>query len=971
MKQKWIKKDLLMFAALLIVGCAEDITINNGNGQFIAFRVSEAGVATVTDDPVTGTTRMSEFVPSNGLFSPSVYPLSRESVAQTSVAQPIESDFKEPLFMTVTTEPLSHKASTRGTEISSFTSGDKISVTAYLSATPTAAEFANQDAEYKTDNLFHTTKPWGSSASTNYDFYAWHPASLTGSKNSAGLSFSSEKTITYDITGLASSAMPDLLGGTALSKNYALKNDGSVDLTFSHLLTPVRFQLASGFDGTITSIKFENIVTKADHTIGMTHATYGCDWTTNTTPGDWTSQTLNTTGDPSSAKQVDEVDGTEYFMMIPQTIAGGTVVTIGLTAGGNNYTLQYATPSDLVWKAGELVTYTISATALTVYYPCQANAAKYLVGSDYEGCGWYKGNGMSKTMADYEDGPYSAYTASDHFGLFAVDPSTNQIVISNLDVTGQAGGSFSFFPSSLTNASRPTSYRYFLMYPYVSDLITTYPALAQGQTSTAIDAENFFTAVIAGWQPITNQSAESDFKAQDLQIGTLSSTDFVMKHQMGILAAPHSPKVYDDIVVYDGDTYNSSGTPEKWTRISAECTTLTWDVSTNYSSTNKAFDSTVKSTLYYIAKPADNTIALTTSINASSQKYGFDKSDPSETTITSSDQYLVFDIEPGDYDLISKKVWKFEQFDGSKWVAPETTTYNFQLWGASGGGGSAKAGSAISYNLYGRGAYVAGDIDLDVDQSLWVYIGGQGGTANNAPGGKNGGGPKGIEANDGSGGGATDVTLSEGNSYYRIIVAAGGGGSGDGWGTSGWWSSNPTEDYYITLASAGGLWAPSDSKSNYSQVTAGASQTASTTISNGKSQHSPGPHLGSFDGANTEAYQWESGGGGGYWGGCGSDIIAYGGSCYISGHPGCVAIKNASSTDASTAGTENSVERSKHFSGLYFKSNTTVMIDGAGYSWTTTRGSKTAMPEPDGGTVSDGYGHTGDGYCIITQDITL
>ena len=42
------------------------------------------------------------------------------------------------------------------------------------------------------------------------------------------------------------------------------------------------------------------------------------------------------------------------------------------------------------------------------------------------------------------------------------------------------------------------------------------------------------------------------------------------------------------------------------------------------------------------------------------------------------------------------------------------------------------------------------------------------------------------------------------------------------------------------------------------------------------------------------------------------------------------------------------------------------MIDGAGYSWTNTKGSLQAMPNPSGGNYASGVGHSGNGYARIT-----
>lgn len=44
----------------------------------------------------------------------------------------------------------------------------------------------------------------------------------------------------------------------------------------------------------------------------------------------------------------------------------------------------------------------------------------------------------------------------------------------------------------------------------------------------------------------------------------------------------------------------------------------------------------------------------------------------------------------------------------------------------------------------------------------------------------------------------------------------------------------------------------------------------------------------------------------------------------------------------------------------------TVMIDGAGYSWTNTKGALEQMPNPNGGYYVSGVGHSGNGYARIT-----
>lgn len=98
-------------------------------------------------------------------------------------------------------------------------------------------------------------------------------------------------------------------------------------------------------------------------------------------------------------------------------------------------------------------------------------------------------------------------------------------------------------------------------------------------------------------------------------------------------------------------------------------------------------------------------------------------------------------------------------------IAP-ATSIAIDLYGAQGG----RSG--------GLGGRVTGTLTATVGQTIYVYVGGQGLTGNNAAGGFNGGGQAGSGANDeGSGGGATDIRTSA-STDSRLAVAGGGGGSG-------------------------------------------------------------------------------------------------------------------------------------------------------------------------------------------------
>ena len=93
------------------------------------------------------------------------------------------------------------------------------------------------------------------------------------------------------------------------------------------------------------------------------------------------------------------------------------------------------------------------------------------------------------------------------------------------------------------------------------------------------------------------------------------------------------------------------------------------------------------------------------------------------------------------------------------------------------------------------------------------------------------------------------------------------------------------------------------------------------------------------------------GGGGGYWGGrvTSNQNGGYGGSSYVSGHVGCIAITSSSSTTAKCS-SGSSVDCATHYSGKAFTSTRIV----AGNA---------SMPSTSGSTET---GHAGNGYAKIT-----
>ena len=274
-------------------------------------------------------------------------------------------------------------------------------------------------------------------------------------------------------------------------------------------------------------------------------------------------------------------------------------------------------------------------------------------------------------------------------------------------------------------------------------------------------------------------------------------------------------------------------------------------------------------------------------------------------------------------------------------IIPVDGVYQIELWGAQGG-------SASGYSI-GLGGYTKGDISLNKNDKLYIYVGGAGQAIGKGSGGAgwNGGG-QGINVHDSNnrssgGGGATDIRLSSGawndttGLRSRIMVAAGAGGASN----------------YGNGGAGGGLIGIRDvARNGYSQYNGGGgTQTSGGTVTNG----GYGATNGSF-GAGSIGSSIGGGGGGGYYGGAGGvrsspqDGPGGGGSSFISGHNGCNAI--------TSSGTHTG--QSVHYSGLKFTN--TVMIDGQGYNWTTERGSYVGQVQPNGSTAA---GHSGNGYARI------
>lgn len=256
-----------------------------------------------------------------------------------------------------------------------------------------------------------------------------------------------------------------------------------------------------------------------------------------------------------------------------------------------------------------------------------------------------------------------------------------------------------------------------------------------------------------------------------------------------------------------------------------------------------------------------------------------------------------------------------------EYIIPSDGKYLIQLWGAEGGTGSWGEYQPVA----GKGAYTRGTISLHEGEKLYFYTGEmptytRGNcyheNPNNAFNGT-------IIGSCTGGGGATDVRLVRSDTWSdfnslktRIMVAAGGGGA-----------------YYTGTGGAGGTLKGFDGIGGPSSVPL----------------YKPGKGAGQTSGDQFGIAQCgTSSGGGGYYGGyAGLAANGGGGSSFISGYPGCDAIKEESTKDnIQHTGSPN------HYSGKVFEDP--ILLDG-----------KTEMPSPDG--LQTMVGHTGNGYAKIIK----
>ena len=204
-------------------------------------------------------------------------------------------------------------------------------------------------------------------------------------------------------------------------------------------------------------------------------------------------------------------------------------------------------------------------------------------------------------------------------------------------------------------------------------------------------------------------------------------------------------------------------------------------------------------------------------------------------------------------------------------VAPANGDYKLQVWGAQGG-----YRSSSTYG--GKGGYSVGEVYLTKGTTLYVYVGGAGGSGNSrvssvVAGGYNGGGYRyGYKG----GGGATDIRLTGGNwnnseSLLSRFIVAGGGGSDGATNKQGMYGGGTTGGSSTQSYTANSNYCGKGGTQTYSGYSA--SYTITTQATTGLNSNTKSYYCGGFGFGGGGVYLssgYGGAGGGGWYGGSGT-----------------------------------------------------------------------------------------------------
>ncbi|MBR1880758.1 MAG: fimbrillin family protein [Prevotella sp.] len=826
---------------------------------------------------------------------------------------------------------------TRGTKLTNVNDFTEFMVAGYRYGNGTSLSAVNQNFFSLLKVEKNAMQQWKAETSYTWplsgdalSFYAYWPCEAS-SPHITVVDQNGPMTLNFTVDGTLANQL-DLMTSKAEVEDATTKLTGTIDLPFNHQLTAVKFVLGDAKDvvpGAIKSVAFENIYTTGSLNVGTD--IWSCSTRSNLTVD--FSDGIATAGGASL------IGNDNVLLMIPQSFDNDNQrIKVVVNDGKQDTELYAVLNGTAAWTANTTVTYKITTTELnrlsinSLTFPTAWGSTTYPFKSDY--------------------------AVDDEVGVYAVDGS-GKVIYDNVKYVKTAEG---WEKADTRDVFYPATYTFYAYYPYQSAL-TGAPqvgstVLSEGNMPTA---QEFFAVAISSWTPAAAQNTEDLINKQDLQVGVATSRDATtvnfttMSHVMGLASVTMGSKTVAKVRYFNKMTstvkYN---TTETESLTAAPCFV-----------TNLPIES---DGLYYYIVNGSKTF---TADPDNSLKFS------SVTATVASGKYANVTVMPTrDYKY---RGWIFEyQNSAQTFDVPVTGTYTIECWGAQGG----SLPDSNTHPAGGLGGYTAGDINLNPAQvrQLFIYTGQQGLCSTAAEPQQvrtfNGGGmPAAADGMCASGGGATDIRVVGGAYDYNLgvktrIMVAGGGAGG--------------ERKYLAGA-AGGL-------DSYSSRGNGATIATQET----------GYRL--MYGENAENGNTASGAGGGYFGGITGRVIGYeipsaqteayigylassGGSSFISGHDGCKAIDANATTVGKRTVKDNFSPHNEmqedydivsfadgsvfSYGGITYQFTSTVMIDGAGYSWTTEKGSKTGMPKINATTGTDGSenGHTGAGCVRITSQV--
>ncbi|MBO5626686.1 MAG: fimbrillin family protein [Prevotella sp.] len=766
---------LLAFAAVCgLSSCSEKVEDNPSvptNG-FIGFTVSDgSGISYITDEEKT-------------ISASSRTPVQTASAKSSDGIEFFLEETTLDEFCTETPDSDGlmeyEKALTRGAQVESVSAmGDFSDFAYYADGTPFDRI---QNLKVGTDGRTNVRWPGLTDDRKPLRFYAAHPYNA-GTFTPSATEFKCAFTVNTTVAN-----QKDLLYASTGVVSY---NDQTtsflVPLHFHHALAAVKVKVGAigNYVKSINSVTFKGVYTRGTYTLPTTDVaqTGSTGWSTDL--GGQTDITLGSLNLTSWTSGTDITDGANTFLMIPQDLNDITLEVGITTAEDTKEALSFPLSGGNAWQQGRTRIYTITTSkTMTVKYPTN----------------WTNVDGGGAVQ-----GPITQYDANETFGLFAVDPTTGKVMLSNIPVTNKNGGTESGIILEDGHVYS-AKYDYYLYYPRRTDVTSFIPA--ENSTVTANTADGFFANLIANWSVSDTQNTLSAFKAQDLQIAKLDkgTNKYQMVHKMGLVklalgsASRANTLTWNFTASTAGTAYTSATSNNATYTASSKFEDATtkrlysssgyWTIveATSASANTRVDLASVVNTQYEVASSSDNNNGWSTTVsNVGYGKYRLITVYPTHVPTKFVANFPYNDCYKNSTNATYKKYhWHYSQ--PYTITLPRDGKYKLDVYGATYGG------PATTPNGGGRtyGYYLT--TQAGGTKTLYVCVGGQGVVSANSPkidllcGGYNGGG-----AGQEGGGGATHIAtnkrgvLSNYQNYTgEVLVVAGGGGGSDGAYGAGW-----------------------------------------------------------------------------------------------------------------------------------------------------------------------------------------